>query len=195
VEIPLALKLVVTLFVAVLVPVYWVHWGPANFLWFSDVALFGALVALWLESSLVASMMALAVLLPEAVWNIDYFGRLLTGRHPFGLTRYMWDRTRPLPVRALSLFHVWLPPLLVWMVARLGHDRRAWLYQSALAAVLLPLSRLLTDPAENVNWVHGLGDWRPRRISPAVYLTLLVAGFALILYLPPHLALLHLFGR
>ena len=55
--IPLPLKIGYTLFLCVLVPVYWVKWGPKNFLWFSDIALLTTGVALWLESSLLASMM------------------------------------------------------------------------------------------------------------------------------------------
>jgi len=37
--IPLGLKIIYTLFVCALVPVYWRQYGPANFLWFSDIAL------------------------------------------------------------------------------------------------------------------------------------------------------------
>ena len=56
---------------------YWIWLGPANFLWASDIALFVTLAALWLESRLLASMMTLAVLLPELLWNVDFFGSLL----------------------------------------------------------------------------------------------------------------------
>lgn len=38
-DIPLWIKITYTLFVCLLVPVYLRHYGPANFLWFSDVAL------------------------------------------------------------------------------------------------------------------------------------------------------------
>src|SRR6266699_236026 len=62
---PLWVKVAHTLFVAVLVPVYWRRYGPGNFLWFSDLALFGALAALWLESPLLASMQAVSVSLLE----------------------------------------------------------------------------------------------------------------------------------
>src|SRR5260370_33967266 len=60
-DIPLLLKLVVTMFVAVLVPIYWRYYGPGNFLWFSDLALFLTLAALWLESPLLASTQAVSV--------------------------------------------------------------------------------------------------------------------------------------
>ena len=167
-------------------PVYWAHYGPKNFLWFSDIALLITGAALWLESPLLASMMMLAVLLPELAWNLDFFARLLTGRSMFGMSAYMFDATLPRYLRALSLFHVPLPAGLVWLVVRLGYDRRAWLYQSVLALVVLPVTFWLTDRAENVNWVHGLS--RPQTALPSwAYLALLIIAFSLVLYLPPHL--------
>jgi hypothetical protein len=93
-DVPLWIKIAYTLFVCVLVPVYVRHYGPANFLWFSDVALLVMVPVLWIESRLVASMMALAVVLPELAWNLDFFGRLLTGRHLLGLSLHS-SRTRP----------------------------------------------------------------------------------------------------
>ncbi|HUM18168.1 MAG TPA: membrane-associated protein [Candidatus Nitrosotalea sp.] len=190
-QIALWVKVLYTLFLSVLVPVYWAHYGPGNFLWFSDIALFITAVALWTESPLLASMMALAVLLPEMIWNADFFGRLLTGHRMFGMSAYMFDARIPRSIRALSLFHVPLPIGLVWLVARLGYDRRAWLSQSLLALVVLPLTYWLTDPAENVNWVHGLG--KPQRaLAPWLYLVLLIVAFSLVLYLPPHLAFCYL---
>lgn len=65
--IPLSLKIAYTAYIGVLVPIYAKHWGIRNFLWFSDLALFGTLLALWIESSFVASMMSIAVLIPEMV--------------------------------------------------------------------------------------------------------------------------------
>lgn len=192
-SIDLWVKLLYTLFLIVLVPVYWVHYGPKNFLWFSDIALFGTGLAVWLESPLLVSMMALAVLLPELAWNLDFFGRLLTGHSLLGLSAYMFDSTLPRYLRALSLFHVLLPVWLVWLVFRLGYDRRAWVCQSLLALIVLPVTYWLTDPAENVNWVHGLSA--PQRwLPPWAYLALLTVSFWLFLYLPPHLLLLARFG-
>jgi hypothetical protein len=49
-KIPLWLKISYTLFLGLLVPVYAVQYGIANFLWFSDIALLATLVALWRES-------------------------------------------------------------------------------------------------------------------------------------------------
>lgn len=193
-QVPLWGKVLYTLFLCVLVPVYWTHWGPKNFLWFSDIALLVTGAALWLETPMLASMMALAIALPELAWNVDFFGRLLTGREIFGLSGYMFDPQKPLYLRALSLFHMILPVVLVWMVSRLGYDRRAWALQTVLALIVLSVTYWLTDPAENVNWVYGPGSKPQTWLPPLAYLALLMIFFPLVVYLPTHLLLRRLIG-
>lgn len=191
--IPLWIKLAYTLFVAVTVAVYAVKWGPGNFLWFSDIALIGTVPALWLESGLLAGMMTIAILLPEILWNLSFFVQLATRRRVSGLTDYMFDRSKPLYLRAVSLFHVFLPVLLVWMISRLGYERRALVAQTILAWVVLPLSYWLTKPEENVNWVRGFNNGLQKRVRPTVYLGLLMIGIPVLLYLPTHFLLVTLF--
>ena len=190
---PLWLKISYTLFVCFLVPVYWRHYGPANFLWFSDIALLVAVPALWLESALLASMMALAVTIPELGWNFDFFVRLITGKRLMGLSAYMFDRSIPRFLRALSLFHVGLPLLLLWMVHRLGYDRRALIAQTLLALIVLPLSYFCSDAQTNINWVHGFGETpNPPRGPRFLIISLLL--FPLVFYLPTHFVLEKFFG-
>ena len=187
--IPLWIKLAYTLFVAILVPVYWKKWGLANFLWFSDIALFVMLAAVWLESSLLASMMAIGVLLPEIAWNISYFFRLLTGSKLLGLTDYMFDSSKPLYLRALSLFHVILPALIIWMLFRFGFREDALYYQLRLGWLVLLVTYFFTDPAENINSAFGPGNKPQTRISPHLYFILVLLGFPLLIYLPSWLLL------
>ena len=191
--IPLWIKLAYTLFVAVTVAVYAVKWGPGNFLWFSDIALIGTVPALWLESGLLAGMMTLAILLPEILWNLSFFVQLATRRRVSGLTDYMFDRSKPLYLRALSLFHVFLPVLLVWMISRLGYERRALVAQTILAWVVLPLSYWLTKPEDNVNWVRGFNNGLQKHVHQTAYLGLLMIGFPVLIYLPTHFLLMTMF--
>ena len=192
--IPLWIKVSYTLFVVLTAAVYTVKYGLGNFLWFSDIALLATVPALWFESSLIASMMAIGILLPEVFWNVSYFVRLVTGRRLAGLTDYMFDAQLPLYLRALSLFHVFLPVLLLWMITRLGYAKEAWLAQSVLAAIVLPLTYLFTDSAKNINWVHGPGTKQQKLFHPLVYLFLLMIVFSLLIYLPTHLLLQVLFS-
>lgn len=180
------IKVAYSALVAVIVPVYWRHYGWRNFLWFSDIALFGTCIALWLESALLVSTMAVAVLLPELVWNASFFARLLFGLRLTDLAGYMFDARKPRYLRALSLFHVALPPLMLWMLARLGYDPRALPLQILVAWVVLPLTHAVLRPGdENVNWVRGPGKAQ-QRMSPRAYLALLMIAFPACVYLPTH---------
>jgi hypothetical protein len=192
--IPIWLKVAHTLFVCVLVPIYWRQYGLANFLWFSDLALFVLVPALWFESPLLISMTALAVLLPELAWNIDFLGRLTTGVSLTGLTEYMFDTSIPLFIRCLSLFHVWLPLLLIWMLHRLGYDRRALFWQILIAAVVLPLSYFCSKPHENVNWVYGFGSRPQTKVPAPLFVIFMLLMFSIVVYLPTHLLLSRIFG-
>ena len=106
----------------------------------------------------------------------------------------MFDQSIPLWIRALSLFHVVLPPLLVWMVYRLGYDRRAFFAQTILAFIVLLASYLLATQKENVNWVYGFGE-KPQTWMPApLFVLVLMIAFPLLVYLPTHFLFLKLFG-
>ena len=89
--IDLAFRLLFTVLVAVIVPVYLVKYGPANFLWFSDIGLLGIFAALWLESPLLGSTMALAGAARDALDRV-----VRDGRHRAGQGR---DDARELYVR------------------------------------------------------------------------------------------------
>ena len=194
-QIPLWLKLSYTVFVFGLIPIYWKQYGPANFLWFSDIALLTIVAALWLESSLLTSMMALAVVLLDVAWNVDFFTRLTVGKSVTGLGAYMFDPKISRTIRAISLFHIVFPLLLLWMLHRLGYDSRALIAQTLLAWVVLPLTYLFRNSStENINWIRGFGN-KPQQSLPAhLHLILLMILFPLIIYLPSHFLFRWIFG-
>src|SRR5690606_32171925 len=92
-------------------------------------------------------------------------------------------------LRALSLFHLFLPPIIVWILIRDGYDRRAPWAQALLAWIVLPASWWLTDPADNINWVHGIGPVAELPLDPLVYLGVYMALLPLLVFLPMHLLL------
>lgn len=181
----LAVKIGHTAFVAVLIPTYWRHYGPGNFLWFSDVALLLSVPALWRDDRLLASTQAIAVTVPETFWALDFATGLVRGRTAIGLSEYMFDARWPRWLRMLSLFHLWLPALLLSMTCRLGYDKRALAAQTLIGSSVLAATYHLTDPNENVNWVFGAGRM-PKRRTPSRLLAALLL-FPLAFYLPAHL--------
>src|SRR5262249_4804554 len=103
-RVPLWFKLVYTAYLCVLVPVYVYAYGPTTFLYFCDVALLMTGVALWLESPLLVSAPAVGILLPQALWMVDFLYRLCLGRSLTTMTDYMFKIDSPwiLFVRFLS---------------------------------------------------------------------------------------------
>jgi hypothetical protein len=177
--------------VAVVVPVYLVKYGPANFLWFSDIGLLGICAALWLEQRLLGSMMALAVLVPETVWVLSFVtGAIVKERGITTLAAYMFDTRIPLFLRALSgAFHLALPPGALWVVYEYGYDDRAFIAQTVLAWLVLPATLWLAPPAKNVNWVRGFGHPPRRRMPLPLHFGLVMLLYPLLVYLPTHLVL------
>lgn len=206
VRLPLQVKIAYTAFLCVLVPYYWITYTPWNFLYFCDIALLVALVALWLENGLLASSQAVGIVLPQLLWVGDFLARLVLGVHVTGMTAYMFDPQIPLFVRGLSLFHGWLPFFLLWLVWRLGYDRRGAKVQSVIVWVVLVVCYFWgpapppppdnPKAAVNINYVYGLDDQQPQQwMPPALWLTALMAFYPVALILPAHFALRKWFDR
>ncbi|WP_145358799.1 membrane-associated protein [Alienimonas californiensis] len=169
--------------------------GWNNFLWFSDIAFLATCLALWLESRLLASMTAVGILLPDLAWTLHFLADLIVDTGLLEQSGYMFNEQIPLFVRGLSLFHAVVPPLLVWMVYRLGYDGRGLAAQTLLAWLVLPACYFFTDPAESINFVSGFGE-PPRPPIPQPWW--LIAESILLpvgIYLPTHLLLARWFGR
>lgn len=188
-HIPLWLTLAYGLAVPVIAVVYWRSYGPTNFLWLSDVALAFTFAALVTGNPLLASMPAVGVLPLELAWTIDF----LTGGRVIGLAGYMFDPKLSLYLRGLSLFHLALPPTLLFLLYELGYDRRALIYQTLLTWIILIITYVATDPEQNINWVFGPGSKPQRVLPPWLYLVLEMVVLPLLVLLPTHLILERIF--
>ena len=202
-RIPFLVKCLYTAYMAVLIPVYWKTYGPTNFLYFCDIALIMTLFALWLESSLLVSAAAVGIVLPQALWAIDFIATGI-GWPLSGMTGYMYDDALPVHARFLSFFHFWLPFFLLWLLRRTGYDPKGlplWTV-IALVAVYICYFFLPAPPAPannpglpvNVNYVFGFSDqaaqtWMP----PLVWFFLLQAMLVGLIFLPSHWLLKRLY--
>jgi hypothetical protein len=196
-RLPFALKLAYTGYMAVLIPVYWHYYGPTNFLYFCDVAMILTLVAIWPENALPISMCAVGVLLPQAYWVVDFLVNA-AGFSLTGMTDYMFDANHSLLLRLLSLFHGWLPFILLYLVWRIGYDRRAFLRWTVLAWALLLICFFLMPPPTphpgltpvNINYVWGLSDTAAQTWVPSyVWFGGLMIGMPLLVFAPTHMLL------
>jgi len=186
-HIPLWLKIIWTVFVVVWAPLYLRQYGAQNFLFYCDLGNLLIMVGLWLESRLIISWQAVGLLVFQSLYAVDLLGALLLRRHAFGGTEYMFDPAIPIFIRALGLYHLLVPPLLLWAVRRLGYDRRAWKWQTVLMAIVVPIN-FFWRPEYNVNFTRGIGH--EQHLMPSwLYLVGYLIVAPVLVYWPTHLAL------
>jgi len=187
-RVPLWVKIGWTIWLLVWAPLYWRQFGLQNFLFFCDLGNVLIGIGLWLESPLIFSRQASGLLLFQTLYTIDLIGALVSGRHLIGGTEFMFDPHVPVLIRLLSLFHVVMPPLLLWAIWRLGYDERGWKYQTLATWIVVPIN-YFWRPQFDVNWARGL-FFREQHVVPGVvYLAAYLLILPLVVYWPTHLVL------
>jgi hypothetical protein len=196
-RIPLSLKLAFTAYMTVLVPVYLHYYGPTNFLYICDVAMILTLIAIWPENALLISMGCVGISVLQAAWVVDLILNL-KGISLTGITDYMLVADHSLFLRLLSLYHAWLPFLLVYLVWKTGYDRRAFWWWTVLFWGLLLVCFFLMPPPMpnpgltpvNINYVWGTSDYAAQAwVPPYAWLAGLMIGLPLLVFAPTHFVL------
>jgi hypothetical protein len=176
-------------FFAVWVPTYWIYWSPADFLYLCNLAVILTFAGLWLDNRLLLSSQAVSTVVIGTLWALDVaWGASAHGRAPIGGTEYMWNASYPLWLRLLSFDHLAVPATTLWVIWKTGYDRRAWAFQSGLAAMVLVASRVVA-PGLNLNFAQKelvtYHTWGPAPVHLLVIWSVLV----LVVYWPVHAVL------
>jgi hypothetical protein len=171
-KIPIWFKIVFIVFMAVYLPAYWIGYGPQNFLWLSSVILILCFLATLLESPFLASMAAVGGTISESIWTIDFLITLLTPLD--GFTIYVFDPNTSLILRIIAVFHIFLPPFLIWLVFRLGYHTKAWIAQTALTWALLLFTWFFTSPILNINLVFSYLKYPHLNMGAVSFLLLVI---------------------
>jgi hypothetical protein len=177
-------------FLAAWAPSYVVYWGSTDLLFLCNVAVVLTCAGLWFGNSLLLSSQAVATMVIGTLWGVDVAWMALTHGQPLiGGTEYMWDGRYPLWLRMLSFDHLAAPVLTLWGVGKVGYDRRAWAFQSGVAAVVLVVSRIAA-PERNLNFTQKelvtFHAWGP----PPVHLLFVWSVLVLVVYWPVHAVLM-----
>jgi len=199
-RIPLWIKLIFTVLFSVTIPSNIIHYSAINLLWFCDIDIVTTFSGLWFESSLLVSMAALASVATQLAWQVDYFFHLVSGKRLFGFSDYMFNANLTTYNKAVSLFHVWMPYILLYSLRIVHYNRRALVAQTLIGCMAILLSFLLTKDmfgrAGNLNKVYGLSDKEPQTwMSPWLWLIVVMAYCFLCIYLPMHFLFSRLFRK
>jgi hypothetical protein len=125
--------------------------------WMSHVALALTTAAAIVRSRAIAAAALACIAIPHAIWLLDAAIGLTLGSFPLRLTEYLatlgpwgWCAT---------MHHVYLVPLLMWLVSAMpgrAPDARAVIASSGvLLLALTTISRAALPPLENVNFAFG----------------------------------------
>lgn len=186
-RIPLALKIAWTAWVLIWAPVYCRQYGVQNFLFYCDIGNILITIGLWTESRLTLSWQAVSLLVFQSLYALDLIGAFLFRHHFIGGTEYMFDPKIPLLVRLLGLYHLIVPPLLLWLVHRLGCDPSAWKWATLEAWLIVPIN-FFWRPQYNVNFARGIGH-EQHLMPPWIYLVGYLTIIPLVIYWPTQLGL------
>lgn len=183
--IPRWIKWTALVWLLVWFPTYWHVWGPQNFLQMCDIAVILTCIGVWTNSSLLISSQAVSALLVCTAWALDAGWRFFLHHHLIGGTEYLFDASEPLWIRLLSLYHLVLSVLLLWLLYRVGYDRRGWALQSAIALPVFIASRF-TLPQKNMNFAFA-DSFFHRQWGPApVHLLVIWLFMVFVVYMPTH---------
>jgi hypothetical protein len=188
-KIPLWIKLSYTLMALIIFPIYLYKYGAINFIWFSDIAFFIMVPALWFKSRIISSMMAIGVLPIETLWLVS----LLSGGAFLGVANYMFDTELPLWLRFLSFYHFAVIAVIIYMIYRFGYDKRALIPQIFLSMFVIFMTRLFSDKSENINMIYRPEDIYPY-ISEQIYSYLMPVILIIVFIIPTHYLLKKFFS-
>ncbi len=174
------------------VPVYWLFWGPHNFVFLCDIAVFLTCIGIWADNALLISSQAVSSLIVDAMWAVDAGWREAFGRHIFGGTEYLFETSHPLWLRLVSFYHVAMIVVLLWALVRAGYDRRGWALQARIVAAAFVAARF-TPASQNINFAFRL-PVVDKPFGPApLHVAVSVAFMIFVVYWPTHWALKKIF--
>jgi hypothetical protein len=194
-RVPLWLKIAYTVWLILWATLYIYFNHLRSFFWMCHIGNFVLAAALWLERPILFSWQAVSLLIAQILFTVDITAMMLFRAHVVGGTDYIFDENLPQLQRSLSFYHVIMPVLLIWALARLGYDRRAFLLQSATLWIVLPLCYWFGVPEDNVNWCRGPFGAVQTTIDPLLYLIVAMLLYPLALYLPSHIIFTLIFPR
>ena len=173
--IPLSIKLALTAWLLVWMPLRAAAYPAASWLSFCAYGSIILVAGVLLEDRLLVSWQAVALLVAQAAYALDALWR-----GPG--TAYLFDARVAFAIRSLSLFHFVMPLIALDAVRRLGYDRRALPLQIATAAIVLPLTHMAAGPP----MLAFGGAFSTEAKSPPLVLVVLFVVLATFCYAPAH---------
>jgi hypothetical protein len=170
--------------------------GFARIFYFCSVTLLLSGIGFIRRSRLILSTQLLAAFTYHLVWNIDLVMHL-AGSSFTGNAAYMFEGNRFFLQNFLSVSHIYMVPLLIYGLYKLGsYDALAWRFASLQIAVLNACAFIIGTPEDNVNYVYGFFWERTAQqvMHPIIFVVVLTAAEIVVVFVPLNYAFAALSG-
>ena len=126
----------------------------ASFLWLCYLSLILIGAGMIFRSSYLIVMQLNIVFIPLVFWNVDFFYQLFSKKSLYGITDYFFTGGLNSLGSFVSLQHIYILPLSVYIVYRLGvKDRRIWIASFIEVLIVFFASLFFSSASENANCV------------------------------------------
>jgi len=159
-------------------------------LWFCDFIFPLVGVAFIYGSSMIATGVLSGALVAQTPWVVDFLTSRITGTPLLGLTSYMSQYGHGLRFW-VEMNHLVIIPASILAVAAFGVSRHGHIVSWGVGGLMLLLSSLLSNPAENVNCLQHF-CWASTTSIPHFPLVFSIGVLSLISLM--NLTLFHFFG-
>lgn len=127
--------------------------GFSQLFWFCNSALYLLALGFYFRKSILITAVLLGALVVQLPWVLDFFYQLFTGKMWLGVASYMFEYGFDNIRFYIELDHLFIIPLALCGIARLGFNKNGWAV-AAIVAIILNAGAFLASSAEdNVNCV------------------------------------------
>ena len=67
-----------------------------------------------------------------SIWNLSFIINLFTNYNLFNVTAYIFSLGTSLTIKIISLYHIFLPIILIFFLKKIGYDSRAFIFSTIL---------------------------------------------------------------
>lgn len=185
----------VLVWLLVYIPVYATSYGFWHFMQLCNLGVLISCMGFLLRNAFLISSQAIATPVIALFWLADFLSQCITGHFIHGGTAYMWNGEIPLITRLLSLYHLFLPVLLISWLAKNGYEKNSWKLQAAIAVSALLLGLFIAPSVENLNYVYHWPGGRILYGQPILHAMLSLSILLVFVYWPTHRVLLLAFSK
>lgn len=160
--------------------------GLANILWFCYVAMILLGIGILRRDKFIVVSQISILAIPLLFWNIDFFYFIINGRSLFNIVDYFFIPGISLG-KIISLQHLLTIPLAGYAIYLMKLDtKESWKIGVAELFILFFITRLMTNPIENVNCVFencanfDFGFYYPLQWFIAMFLMVYVTNWVIV---------------